>query len=53
MFDTVVRQLKDYQVDGINFMFNLLVDPKYRGVMLCDEMGLGKTSMFFISLHLY
>jgi SNF2 family DNA or RNA helicase len=36
--------LKDYQVDGIKYLKDVLQDPKRGGAILADEMGLGKTS---------
>jgi SNF2 family DNA or RNA helicase len=37
--------LRDYQVEGVKFMKEVLQDPERGGAILADEMGLGKTSM--------
>lgn len=37
--------LKDYQMDGVDFISSVLCDPNKGGAILADEMGLGKTGI--------
>ena len=46
--------LREYQVEGVRFLKEVLQDPSKGGAILADEMGLGKTSMYtnYILLHI-
>ena len=44
--------LKDYQVEGVAFLQNVLEDTFKSSAFLADEMGLGKTSKLAIFLWL-
>ena len=44
--------LKDYQVEGVAFLQNVLEDTSKSSAFLADEMGLGKTSKLAIFLWL-
>jgi SNF2 family DNA or RNA helicase len=41
--DEAHLQLKDFQLEGKEWMKKMMMDADYRGCILADEMGLGKT----------
>jgi SNF2 family DNA or RNA helicase len=46
VLDRVNMQLRDYQHEGVKFIWQTLQNPQYMGAILCDQMGLGKTGMY-------
>jgi SNF2 family DNA or RNA helicase len=44
--DKVNMQLRDYQHEGVRFIWQTLQNPQYIGAILCDQMGLGKTGLY-------
>jgi SNF2 family DNA or RNA helicase len=46
VLDRVNMQLRDYQHEGVKFIWQTLQNPQYMDAILCDQMGLGKTGMY-------
>jgi SNF2 family DNA or RNA helicase len=44
--DRVNMQLRDYQYEGIRFIWQTLQNPQYMGAILCNQMGLEKTDLY-------
>jgi SNF2 family DNA or RNA helicase len=44
--DKVNIQLRNYQHEGVRFIWQTLQNPQYMDAILCDQMGLGKTGLY-------
>jgi SNF2 family DNA or RNA helicase len=45
ILDRVNMQLRDYQYEGVKFIWQTLQNSQYMGAILCDQMSLGKTAL--------